>query len=215
MIYLDYAATSFKKPESVRSAVRRATAALSTNPGRGGHRYALRAAEAVYEARERIARYFGVASAAQVVFTKNATEESMLSYRGISAYVMKAPTGLYSFGCNYSVKFRCIYPEQIPELFSRAALNLAIKGLARTGDEIVISPLEHNSVYRPARAIAGERLRVARIDLARPEEMAERFWETVTPRTKLVVLTQQSNVNGYICLWRRSRSPCGREGSLL
>ncbi len=50
--------------------------------------------------------------------------KSMLSYRGISAYVMKAPTGLYSFGCNYSVKFRCIYPEQIPELFSRAAIKL-------------------------------------------------------------------------------------------
>ncbi len=152
MIYLDYAATSLKKPESVKNAVRRATAGLSANPGRGGHRYALRAAEAVYEARERIARYFGVASAAQVVFTKNATE----------------------------------------------ALNLAIKGIARPGDEIVISPLEHNSVYRPARALAGERLRVAQIDLARPEEMAERFWEAVTPRTKLVVLTQQSNVNGYI-----------------
>ena len=152
MIYLDYAATSFKKPDSVRSAVSRATRKLSANPGRGGHRYALQAAETVYEARERIARYFGVSSASQVVFTKNASE----------------------------------------------SLNLAIKGLAKPGDEIVISPLEHNSVYRPARALAGEKLRIAQIDLAKPEEMAERFWEAVTPRTKLVVFTHQSNVNGYI-----------------
>lgn len=152
LIYLDYAATSWKKPDAVYDAVRRATKKLSANPGRGGHAFSLRAAEAVYDARERLAAYFGAAAAEDVVFTKNATE----------------------------------------------ALNLAIKGLAKPGDEIVISPLEHNSVYRPAAALAGEKLKVVDIDLKRPEMMAERFWEAVTDRTALVVLTHQSNVNGYL-----------------
>lgn len=83
MIYLDYAATSFRKPESVQRAfldcIRRGTA----NPGRGGHRAAMEAAGIVYRAREAVADLFGGA-AENVVFTKNATEALNLAIKGLA-----------------------------------------------------------------------------------------------------------------------------------
>ena len=48
MIYLDSAATTLEKPDSVANAMRLAVGRLAS-PGRGGHIYALRAAETVKE----------------------------------------------------------------------------------------------------------------------------------------------------------------------
>ena len=50
--------------------------------------------------------------------------KSVLGYRGISAYVMKAPTGLYSCGCNSSVKFKCPRPELAIDLLRAASVKL-------------------------------------------------------------------------------------------
>ena len=59
MIYLDSAATSILKPPEVASAVIRAMKSMSS-PGRGAHRYAMDAAEIVYECRENIAKLLKV-----------------------------------------------------------------------------------------------------------------------------------------------------------
>ncbi len=72
MIYLDSAATSLLKPESVKNAVIRAMSGMAS-PGRGSHAYAMRAADMVYECRENIARLCGVENIENVVFTFNAT----------------------------------------------------------------------------------------------------------------------------------------------
>lgn len=72
-IYLDNAATSFPKPESVYRAVDRALRETGGNPGRGGHRMAIDAARLVFETREAVAGFFGVADASRVVFTASAT----------------------------------------------------------------------------------------------------------------------------------------------
>ena len=49
MIYLDYAATSYKKPKCVYKAVWDALIYHSANPGRGGHTPSVRAGEIIYE----------------------------------------------------------------------------------------------------------------------------------------------------------------------
>lgn len=72
-IYLDHAATSFPKPESVLSAVERVLREIGGNPGRGGHRMALAAGRLLLEARETAAGFFGIRDAARVVFTPGAT----------------------------------------------------------------------------------------------------------------------------------------------
>ncbi len=72
MIYLDSAATSLLKPESVKNAVIRAMTTMAS-PGRGSHGFAMRASEIVFECRENIARLCDVEDVEKVVFTFNAT----------------------------------------------------------------------------------------------------------------------------------------------
>ena len=72
MIYLDSAATSLYKPETVQAAVIEAINTMAS-PGRGAHAPAMRAAECCYDCREKLARLFHVPSPEQVVFTFNAT----------------------------------------------------------------------------------------------------------------------------------------------
>jgi len=57
MIYLDSGATSFRKPSGVSRAVQRALETCA-NPGRGGYRAALEAANTVFRCREAAAALF-------------------------------------------------------------------------------------------------------------------------------------------------------------
>ena len=70
-MYFDHAATSYPKPPEVRLAVLRAMEECA-NPGRGGYREALRAAETVHECRMQCASLFDC-EPEQVVFTSSAT----------------------------------------------------------------------------------------------------------------------------------------------
>lgn len=72
MIYLDCAATSMQKPQTVSRAVRHAMSTMAS-PGRGGHAPAMRAADTAFACREALAELFHVPSPEQVVFTFNAT----------------------------------------------------------------------------------------------------------------------------------------------
>ena len=56
MIYLDNAATSFPKPPEVIRAMAGVEEKMGANPGRGGHRLALRAGRVVEHCREEAAR---------------------------------------------------------------------------------------------------------------------------------------------------------------
>ena len=79
MTYLDWGATSFHKPESVRQAVR---CALETcaNPGRGGYGAAMRAANTVLSCRELAGKMFDCPTE-QVVFTSNCTHSLNMAIR--------------------------------------------------------------------------------------------------------------------------------------
>ncbi len=71
MIWLDNAATTFRKPPSVRAAVSWALEHCAS-PGRGGSRPAMEAAKVVYACRELAGEFFSCRPE-QVVFTMNAT----------------------------------------------------------------------------------------------------------------------------------------------
>lgn len=72
MIYLDNAATTFPKPESVINAMVYAQKFVGANAGRGGHKMTMRAGELVYLTREKAAAMFG-AESERVIFTNNCT----------------------------------------------------------------------------------------------------------------------------------------------
>ena len=82
MIYLDNAATTFRKPRSVMNAVNTAMLELSANPGRGGHAPSVRAARAVYKARKNIARFFNMEKEENVIFTENCTAALNIVIKG-------------------------------------------------------------------------------------------------------------------------------------
>ena len=81
MIYLDHGATSFPKPPSVARAVNRALFTCA-NPGRGGHKAAMAAANVVYRCRERAGELFGC-QPEQVVFTSNCTHGLNIAIRSL------------------------------------------------------------------------------------------------------------------------------------
>ena len=81
-IYLDNAATSYPKPESVYEAVDHVQRQLGANPGRGTHRLAVEGQGVLALARQRLAELFAISEPDQIVFTKNATEALNLAIKG-------------------------------------------------------------------------------------------------------------------------------------
>ena len=71
--YLDSAATS-QKPGVVLDAIRGFYETANANPHRGAYSLSVKATEAYHDARARIARFFGVADPATVIFTRGTTE---------------------------------------------------------------------------------------------------------------------------------------------
>ena len=82
MIYLDNAATTMKKPESVINAVVSAMNSLG-NAGRGVHEASLEAARTIFNTRAKLAQFFNAEGAAQIAFTSNSTEALNIAIRGI------------------------------------------------------------------------------------------------------------------------------------
>lgn len=82
MIYFDNAATTYPKPPSVISAMSRALVRYGANPGRAGHKLSLETAEAVYNARESCADFFG-AEVENTVFMPNCTYALNTAIKGI------------------------------------------------------------------------------------------------------------------------------------
>ncbi len=83
LIYLDNAATSYPKPREVAEEMRRFMQYCGGNPGRGAHMRALRAAEQVFDCRERLASFFDASGAEQVVFTMNTTQGLNMAIKGL------------------------------------------------------------------------------------------------------------------------------------
>lgn len=81
MIYLDNAATTFPKPQSVLRAVNEAMSIYGANPGRGGHSMTLKAGRKVYEARKALSDMFSCSSE-RVIFCDNCTAALNTAVRG-------------------------------------------------------------------------------------------------------------------------------------
>ena len=82
LVYFDNAATSYPKPPSVMRAVGEAVRGEYGNPGRGGHRATLAAAERVYKCRAAVAEMFGCSCPENVIFTYNDTYALNLAIKG-------------------------------------------------------------------------------------------------------------------------------------
>lgn len=83
MIYLDNGATTFPKPISVTNYMDKNIKYFGANPGRGGHRLAVKASEIVYETRKEICDFFNAKNPENVIFTLNCTVALNIVIKGL------------------------------------------------------------------------------------------------------------------------------------
>src|SRR5205807_3404387 len=83
MIYLDNAATSFPKPESVYQALDRFARQDLANPGRAGHKMALAAERALDDARHLLNVLLHGEAPERFVFTLNCTDALNMAFKGV------------------------------------------------------------------------------------------------------------------------------------
>lgn len=151
MIYLDNSATTYFKPQIVKTSVIDAVNNYTGNAGRSGHKLALASGEKVMQARQTVADFFD-ASFDRVVFTHNCT----------------------------------------------TALNMAILGSVEKGMHVITTTMEHNSVLRPLNRLQENgdiELTIVSMN-ADGCVSVDDIKSAVKPNTKLVVITQTSNVTG-------------------
>ncbi len=140
------------------------------------------------------------------------------SARGLNEGALEAAHTIYGtreklaafFGCPRSdhVVFTCNVTE---------ALNIAIRGLLDSGDRVVTTALEHNSVLRPLYQMEDERNidlvtagadRTGRLDYGELERLT-------IPGTKLLICTHASNLTGNITDIRHIADVAHAAGALL
>ncbi len=97
------------------------------------------------------------------------------------------------------------------------ALNMAIHGVLRTGDHVVSTLIEHNSVLRPLSELS--RGGTITLTLVPPDGegriRAQDVERALTPRTRLVAMTHMSNVLGVAQDVAAMGEMCARRGVLL
>lgn len=83
MTYFDNAATTFPKPEIVYTKVMEAMKDYGANPGRSGHKLALKINRGIYDTRVSLAQLFNTESPMNLIFTFNCTESLNLGIKGV------------------------------------------------------------------------------------------------------------------------------------
>jgi len=96
------------------------------------------------------------------------------------------------------------------------AINMALLGLLRPGDEVVVSSIEHNAVMRPLRALEQKGVKVTVVQCAsdgtlNPEDVAR----AVSSTTRLVAMVHGSNVMGTLLPVDEVASIAHKVGALL
>ena len=148
--------------------------------------------------------------------------------RGSHALALAAAEEIYR--CREAVaELLCGDPERVvltPN--ATVALNLALKGLLRSGDHVLTSALSHNSVRRPLHDLAqggvlveeypvfprGECIAAIR-RMLRGESVAAAIGRMIRPNTRAVEVTVRSNIASVGLPLTEIAALCKRQGILL
>ena len=139
--------------------------------------------------------------------------------RGSHPLAMAAAEQIYTCRETLSDFFGASAPERV--IFTQNtthALNLAIKGLLRHGDHILISELEHNAVRRPlGRLHADGRITydVFPVLGLTSEEIVSSVADRIRPETRAVVCTHASNICSCVLPLAAIGALCHNKGLFL
>jgi cysteine desulfurase/selenocysteine lyase len=173
LVYLDSGATA-QKPRQVLDAERNFLEHSNAAVHRGAHQLAEEATEAYEAARAAVAGFVG-AGADEIVFTKNATEA----------------LNLVSYGF-FNATIKSLRGAPLPAGADRFVLA--------EGDEIVVTEMEHHANLVPWQELCDKTGAVLRwIGLTDEGRLDLTDLDTVvTPRTRVVAFTHQSNLLGTV-----------------
>lgn len=119
--------------------------------------------------------------------------------RGAHSNSLSASRVVYDTRCKIAKLFNCKRPDHV--IFtcnSTEALNIAIGGIFNTGDHVITTDLEHNSVLRPLYRLEKE----GQISLSfvsadkQGRPCYEEFEDLIRPDTRAIVCTHASNLTG-------------------
>jgi cysteine desulfurase family protein len=110
-------------------------------------------------------------------------------------------------------------PDPLKVIFTPNAtygINLALLGLLKTGDHVITSSVEHNSVMRPLRALECRGVNLTVVP-CNPDGVlrVEDVNAAITPATRIVAVTHASNVTGTILPVSELADAAHRAGALL
>lgn len=140
---------------------------------------------------------------AEVIKTVNSAFNLYGANPGRSGHNMSISAANQVYLCRQALnRFFNGYGEEFVSFFPNCtyALNVAIKGIIKNGEHIIISSLEHNSVLRPVHKLKEENVAeysVFKVGKSK-DETIENFKKAFKSNTKLCVVTAVSNVFGNI-----------------
>ena len=102
------------------------------------------------------------------------------------------------------------------------AINMALKGLLRKGDHVIISDMEHNAVYRPIQKMADDGLITYSIfdsmclsDRRSPTRICSKIARHFRPNTRMVMVNHMSNIVPYSLPLREIGAFCHRHNLIF
>ena len=159
-----------QKPKQVIDAIVKYYSEENSNIHRGVHTLSQRATEHYEKARETVRKHINAASANEIIFTRGATESINLV--------------AHCFGT----------------LPSPAGEGSGVRSGLNTGDEIILSTMEHHSNILPWQILCKEKGAVLKIIPVNEngELIFSEFEKLLSDKTKLIAVTHVSNTTGII-----------------
>lgn len=112
---------------------------------------------------------------------------------------LKAAEAVFAARKNIAEMFSAEPENVIFTLNCTHALNLAIKGIVKPSDHVIISSFEHNSVARPVYAMSKTGVRFSIAEVFPEDKLTiQSFRALIRPETKAIICTAGSNVTGQI-----------------
>lgn len=157
MVYLDNAATTGKKPQSVLNAVNTALREYCANPGRSGHAASMKTAAAVYNTREQTAEFFGATGAENVVFTLNCTHSINCVVKGL----LRTGDHVVTSSLEHNAVMRPLY--KVGAAVDIAAVSMTDDNITVSNFERLIRPDTRLVICTGASNVLGKTLPLAQI----------------------------------------------------
>ena len=120
--------------------------------------------------------------------------------RGVHEPAMAASRAIYDARCALARLFHGENPARIAFTANATqALNTAIKGILKSGDHVITTAMEHNSVLRPLYELAERGVELTILPADKKGRVAyEAFEAAIRSNTRAIVCTHGSNLTGNL-----------------